>query len=66
MAPHDTNTRKEARRHAVPLIAMALVVIFAVGLIFWWLGDALGGNGDVPNAPDSPASEAPPAAPSPQ
>lgn len=61
MAPHDTNTPKEVRRHAVPLIGMALAVLFAVGLVFWWLGDALGGNGDVPNAPESPAAESPPA-----
>ena len=62
MAPHDTNTPKEARRHAVPLIVLALVVVFAVGLIFWWLGDSLGGNEDIPNAPAS-QSEAPATAP---
>jgi hypothetical protein len=63
MAPHDTNTPKEARRHAVPLIALAVVVLFAVGLIFWWLGGALGGHGDVPNAPESQGVESAPAAP---
>ena len=36
MAPHEPDTRKEARRHAGPLIGMALVVLFGVGLILYW------------------------------
>jgi hypothetical protein len=56
MAPHDTNTPKEARRHAGPLIGMAAVVLFAVGLILWWAADSLSGNGDVPNAPTPSAA----------
>ena len=55
MAPHDTNMPREARRHAVPLIGIAFAVLFGAGLILWWIAGALGGNGDVPNAPDSPA-----------
>lgn len=43
MAPHDTNTPKEARRHAAPLIGMAvLVVLVAVGFL-WWVGSAAQG-----------------------
>jgi hypothetical protein len=38
MAPHDTNTRKEARRHAVPLIVMGVGVALAVIGLIWWLG----------------------------
>lgn len=43
MAPHDTNTPKEARRHAVPLIGMGvLVALVAIGF-FWWVGQATEG-----------------------
>lgn len=31
--------RRERERHAGPLIGIALVVIFAVALIFWWMMD---------------------------
>ena len=33
-APH-TNMDKERRRHIGPLIGMIVVVIFALGLLFW-------------------------------
>lgn len=43
MANPDPNLRpdlrRERERHAGPLIGMALVVIFAVALMFWWLMD---------------------------
>lgn len=43
MANPDPNLqpdlRRERERHAGPLIGMALVVIFAVALIFWWMMD---------------------------
>ena len=36
MAPHDTNTPKEARRHAVPLIGITiLLVLVAIGFVVW-------------------------------
>jgi cytoskeletal protein RodZ len=36
MAPHDTNARKEARRHATPLIVMGVcLAIVAVGFLWW-------------------------------
>lgn len=43
MANPDPNLRpylrRERERHAGPLIGIALVVIFAVALLFWWLMD---------------------------
>jgi ABC-type transporter Mla subunit MlaD len=58
MAPHDTNTPKEGRRHAAPLIGMALVVLFGVGLIFWWVVEVTQGPEEAPNNPvEAPAAE---------
>ncbi len=51
MAPHDTNTPKEARRHAVPLIGMALAVLFGVGLVFWWIADVAFSPEETPDPP---------------
>ena len=64
MAPHDTNTRKEARRHAGPLIGMALVVLFGLGLILYWIFGVTEGPDEAPNsAIEQPAApEANPAA----
>ena len=46
MAPHDTNTPREARRHRVPLIGMAiLLVLVAIGF-FWYIGYETEGEGD--------------------
>lgn len=43
MANPDPNLRpdlrRERERHAGPLIGIALVVIFALALMFWWLMD---------------------------
>lgn len=43
--------RRDSERHAGPLIGIALVVIFAVALIFWWMmdeaADAPGPGNDV-------------------
>jgi flagellar basal body-associated protein FliL len=37
MAPHDTNPKREARRHAFPLIGIVvLLAIVAVGF-FWFV-----------------------------
>ncbi len=41
MAPHDTNTPKEAKRHAVPLIAMAAILAIVGVLLVLWLGYAV-------------------------
>ena len=47
MAPHDTNTPKEARRHAVPLIGMALAVVFVLLLFVAWVWNATRGPDEV-------------------
>ncbi|NUH67178.1 hypothetical protein HTT03_17980 [Sulfitobacter sp. S0837] len=39
MSPPDTNLKKQERRHVVPLIGMALVVIFGIAIIVWWTGE---------------------------
>ena len=58
MAPHDTNTPKEARRHAAPLIGMALAVLFGVALIFWWVFEVTRGPEEAPHNPvETPAAE---------
>lgn len=42
--------KRESRRHIGPLLGMALVVIFGVGMILWWLAEdtvqAPGPDGD--------------------
>lgn len=66
MAPHEPDTRKEARRHAGPLIGMALVVLFGVGLILYWIFGVTEGPDEAPNTaieqPAAPAAD-PAAAP---
>lgn len=37
MSAPNTNIDKQARRHRGPLIGMALVVVFGVALILYWL-----------------------------
>ncbi len=39
MAPHDTNTPKEARRHVVPLVVMAAILVIVAIMFFWLVGD---------------------------
>jgi hypothetical protein len=43
MAPHDTNTGKEAKRHAAPLIGMAVIVAFVAAGFIWWVIQATDG-----------------------
>ena len=62
MAPHDTNTPKEARRHAVPLIGMAAAVGFVLLLFVWWVWHATLGLEEVKPGSlteQAPASAAP-------
>jgi hypothetical protein len=59
MAPHDTNTRREARRHKVPLIGMAVLVVLVLVGFFWWVGRATEGRDEVPATEDAPAVTAP-------
>ena len=37
MSAPETNIETQKRRHRGPLIGMIVVVIFAVGLIVWWM-----------------------------
>lgn len=39
MSAPQTNIEKQKKRHRGPLIGMALVAIFGVGMIFFWLMD---------------------------
>lgn len=56
MAPNDTNTSRQARRHAVPLIGIAAAVVFAFGSFLWWYWSLT----DKADEPAEPASaEAP-------
>lgn len=51
MSAPRTNLETEKRRHVAPLVGMALVVIFAVGLIvFWQFEEAARGNSPTPDA----------------
>lgn len=44
MAPQDTNTKKEARRHVGPLIGMAAAVAIVAAGFFWWISQATVGD----------------------
>lgn len=44
MAPHDTNTEKEAKRHAVPLVTLGVVVVVVLVGFLWWLSGAMQGR----------------------
>ena len=37
MSPPDTNVEKQKSRHKGPLIGMALVAVFGIGLITYWV-----------------------------
>lgn len=51
MSAPRTNLETETRRHMVPLIGMALAVIFGVYLILYWqVEEAAGGNAPTPDA----------------
>ena len=39
MTPPDANLKKQERRHIGPLIGMAAVVIFGIGIIVYWMGE---------------------------
>lgn len=62
MAPHDTNTPKEARRHAGPLIGFGIILALVLIGLIWWLATAF--SGPDPSEPSSTAEV--PAATSPQ
>ncbi|MFG6581489.1 hypothetical protein ACGYK1_19090 [Sulfitobacter sp. 1A13191] len=39
MTPPDANLKKQERSHIGPLIGMAAVVIFGIGIIVYWMGE---------------------------
>jgi hypothetical protein len=53
MSAPQTNIEKQRRRHRGPLIGMALVVLFGVLLITWWLFE------EASQAPDAIQSTVP-------
>ncbi|MBE3637628.1 hypothetical protein [Mangrovicoccus algicola] len=57
MTPPDTNPQKQAKRHRIVLIGMALVALFGVILILTWVGE---------EAATAPEDQPPPAASQPQ
>lgn len=62
MSAPRTNLETEKRRHVVPLVGIALVVVFAVGLIvFWQFEEAARGNSPTPDAAAPSESAGPPA-----
>lgn len=77
MAPHDTNTRREARRHWFPLAGMAIVLALVMIGFLWWVARATGLVGEVEPVPEGgleldeaiessePAADAPAPAPAP-
>lgn len=64
MAPHDTNTEREARRHRFPLIVMGLCVALVLLGFLWWMARAMQGRDEVETTEEPPAATAP-AAPAP-
>lgn len=65
MSAPQTNIEKQKRWHRGPLIGMALVVIFGVGLIFFWLikesaNGATPGTAEDAQPDDAPLDIAPP------
>jgi hypothetical protein len=67
MAPHDTNIEREKKRHAGPLIGLAVIVILALlGLIwlFGWVATEPGGENAEPEVSLlEPAVQEPPLLP---
>jgi len=59
MAPHDTNTPKEAKRHRVPLIGLAVCVLVVILGFLWWVDRVTEGHDEVHAIEDNPALVAP-------
>ena len=59
MSAPQTNIEKQKRWHRGPLIGMAIVAIFGVAMLFFWLMDEAK-NGDSPTkTPEATESSAP-------
>ena len=65
MAPHDTNTPREARRHAVPLIGMAVLLALVLLGFLWWVSRAAQGP-ESPVTDPNPVEQAAPEASEPE
>ncbi|TPE49361.1 hypothetical protein [Amaricoccus solimangrovi] len=63
MAPTDTNTKKEAKRHAGPLIGLAILVVLVVLGFFWWIGYAAKDPAERPAPPPETSAVTPPETP---
>ena len=61
MSAPKTNIETQKRRHWVPLVGMALVALFGVLLITYWVGEEAV-NSDPPPPPGSTISPAAPGA----
>lgn len=61
MAPHDTNTEKEVRRHIGPIVGISIVLVLVLVGLVWWLATVF--SGPDPSEPSStvevPAADAP-------
>ena len=64
MSAPQTDIEKQKRWHRGPLIGMALVVIFGVGLIFFWMLEE-SANGATPVAAEDMQPQNPPLDPTP-
>ena len=63
MAPHDTNTPKEAQRHAVPLIGMGVLLAIVLVGFLWWVANVLRGPTETDANPVETPAPAPTAEP---
>lgn len=63
MAPHDTNTPKEAKRHAVPLIGMGVLLAVVLVGFLWWVANALQGPDETETNPVEAPAGSPATAP---
>lgn len=61
MAPHDTNAPKEARRHAVPLIGMGVLLVVVLLGFLWWIAHAAQGPDETQASPVEEQPSAQPA-----
>lgn len=59
MAPHDTNSPKQAKRHAVPLIGMGVLLALVLLGFLWWVAHVLQGPDETEASPveEQPAAE---------
>lgn len=62
MTPPKTNLERQKNRHIWPLVGIAVVVIFAVGIILFWLGEEVS-DAPAPAENGVQSQEPPPATP---